>query len=97
MRGELQEGYFYATRCHLSLFPSTKMGGWRAKAHKNADFVLGKVSSALTCSCDALVWGMELLVRSGNLGLRAFEFVAGGNLGVRAFEFVAGAVLGYLA
>ena len=52
--------------------------------HKNADFVLGKVSSALTCSCDALVWGMELLVRSGNLG-------------VRAFEFVAGAVLGYLA
>ena len=78
--------------------------------HKNPDFVLGKVSSALTCSCDALVWGMELLVRSGNLGLRAFEFVAGGNLGVRAFEFVAGgnlglgafefvagAVLGYLA
>ena len=60
------------------------MGGWRAKAHKNADFVLGKVSSALTCSCEALVWGMELLVRSGNLG-------------VRAFEFVAGAVLGYLA
>ena len=52
--------------------------------HKNADFVLGKVSSALTCSCDALVWGMELLVRSGNLG-------------VRAFEFVAGVVLGYLA
>ena len=52
--------------------------------HKNALFVLGKVSSALTCSCDALVWGMELLVRSGNLGLRAFEFVAG-------------AVLGYLA
>ena len=52
--------------------------------HKNADFVLGKVSSALTCSCDALVWGMELLVHSGNLGLRAFEFVAG-------------AVLGYLA
>ena len=48
------------------------------------DFVLGKVSSALTCCCDALVWGMELLVRSGNLGLRAFEFVAG-------------AVLGYLA
>ena len=56
----------------------------RAKAHKNPDFVLGKVSSALTCSCDALVWGMELLVRSGNLA-------------VRAFEFVAGAVLGYLA
>ena len=52
--------------------------------HNNPDFVLGKVSSALTCSCDALVWGMELLVRSGNLG-------------VRAFEFVAGAVLGYLA
>ena len=52
--------------------------------HKNLDFVLGKVSSALTCSCDALVWGMDLLVRSGNL-----------NLG--AFEFVAGAVLGYLA
>ena len=52
--------------------------------HKNPDFVLGKVSSALTCSCDALVWGMELLVHSGNLG-------------VRAFEFVAGAVLGYLA
>ena len=52
--------------------------------HKNALFVLGKVSSALTCSCDALVWGMELLVHSGNLGLRAFEFVAG-------------AVLGYLA
>ena len=52
--------------------------------HKNADFVLGKVSSTLTCSCEALVWGMELLVRSGNLGLRAFEFVAG-------------AVLGYLA
>ena len=52
--------------------------------HKNADFVLGKVSSTLTCSCEALVWGMELLVRSGNLG-------------VRAFEFVAGAVLGYLA
>ncbi len=52
--------------------------------HKNLDFVLGKVSSALTCSCDALVWGMELLVRSRNLG-------------VRAFEFVAGAVLGYLA
>ena len=46
--------------------------------------MLGKVSSALTCSCDALVWGMELLVHSGNLG-------------VRAFEFVAGAVLGYLA
>ena len=59
--------------------------------------MLGKVSSALTCSCDALVWGMELLVHSGNLGLGAFEFVAGGNLGVRAFEFVAGAVLGYLA
>ena len=52
--------------------------------HKNALFVLGKVSSALTCSCETLVWGMELLVRSGNLG-------------VRAFEFVAGAVLGYLA
>ena len=52
--------------------------------HKNPDFVLGKVSSALKCSCEALVWGMELLVRSGNLG-------------VRAFEFVAGAVLGYLA
>ena len=52
--------------------------------HKNADFVLGKVSSALTCSSEALVWGMELLVHSGNLGLRAFEFVAG-------------AVLGYLA
>ena len=52
--------------------------------HKNTDFVLGKVSSALTCCCDALVWGMELLVHSGNLG-------------VRAFEFVAGAVLGYLA
>ena len=52
--------------------------------HKNPDFVLGKVSSALTCSCEALVWGMELLVHSGNLG-------------VRAFEFVAGAVLGYLA
>ena len=52
--------------------------------HKNLDFVLGKVSSALTCSCETLVWGMELLVRSGNLG-------------VRAFEFVAGAVLGYLA
>ena len=52
--------------------------------HKNAGFVLGKVSSALTCSCEALVWGMELLVRSGNLGLGAFEFVAG-------------AVLGYLA
>ena len=69
----------------------------RAKAHKNADFVLGKVSSALTCSCEALVWGMELPERSGNLGLGAFEFVAGGNLGVRAFEFVAGAVLGYLA
>ena len=65
--------------------------------HKNLDFVLGKVSSALTCSCETLVWGMELLVRSGNLGVRAFEFVAGGNLGVRAFEFVAGAVLGYLA
>ena len=48
------------------------------------DFVLGKVSSALTCCCEALVWGMELLVRSGNLG-------------VRAFEFVASAVLGYLA
>ena len=46
--------------------------------------MLGKVSSALTCSCDALVWGMDLLERSGNLG-------------VRAFEFVAGAVLGYLA
>ena len=40
---------------------------------------------------------MELLERSGNLGVRAFEFVAGGNLGLRAFEFVAGAVLGYLA
>ena len=40
---------------------------------------------------------MELLVRSGNLGVRAFEFVAGGNLALRAFEFVAGAVLGYLA
>ena len=52
--------------------------------HKNLDFVLGKASSALKCSCEALVWGMELLVRSGNLG-------------VRAFEFVAGAVLGYLA
>ena len=52
--------------------------------HKNLDFVLGKVSSALTCSSEALVRGMELLVRSGNL-----------NLG--AFEFVAGAVLGYLA
>ena len=52
--------------------------------HKNLDFVLGKVSSALTCSSEALVWGMELLVRSGNLS-------------VRAFEFVAGAVLGYLA
>ena len=52
--------------------------------HKNLYFVLGKVSSALTCSCEALVWGMELLVRSGNLG-------------VRVFEFVAGAVLGYLA
>ena len=65
--------------------------------HKNADFVLGKVSSALTCCCEALVWGMELLVRSGNLGVRAFEFVAGGNLGLRAFEFVASAVLGYLA
>ena len=64
---------------------------------QNRVFVLGKVSSALTCCCDALVWGMELLVRFGNLGLRAFEFVAGGNLGVRAFEFVAGAVLGYLA
>ena len=63
----------------------------------NPDFVLGKVSSALTRSCDALGWGMELLVRSGNLGVRAFEFVAGGNLGLRAFEFVAGAVLGYLA
>ena len=48
------------------------------------DLVLGKVSSALTCCCEALVWGMELLVRSGNLS-------------VRAFEFVAGAVLGYLA
>ena len=59
--------------------------------------MLGKVSSALTCSCEALVWGMELPERSGNLGLGAFEFVAGGNLGVRAFEFVAGAVLGYLA
>ena len=46
--------------------------------------MLGKVSSALTCSSEALVWGGELLVRSGNLG-------------VRAFEFVAGAVLGYLA
>ena len=67
-----------------------------ARAQK-LDFVLGKVSSALTCSCEALVWGMELLVRSGNLGVRAFEFVAGGNLGVRAFEFVAGAGLGYLA
>ena len=65
--------------------------------HKNADCVLGKVSSALTCSSEALVRGMDLLERSGNLGLRAFEFVAGGNLGVRAFEFVAGAVLGYLA
>ena len=52
--------------------------------HKNADFVLGKVSSALTCSCDALVWGMELLVRSGNLGVRAFEFVAGAGLGYLA-------------
>ena len=72
--------------------------------------MLGKVSSALTCSSEALVRGMDLLERSGNLGLRAFEFVAGGilgvrafefvaggNLGVRAFEFVAGAVLGYLA
>ena len=59
--------------------------------------MLGKVSSALTCSCDALVRGMDLLERSGNLSVRAFEFVAGGNLGVRAFEFVAGAVLGYLA
>lgn len=36
-------------------------------------------------------------MRSGNLGVRAFEFVAGGNLALRAFEFVAGAVLGYLA
>ena len=52
--------------------------------HKNADFVLGKVSSALTCSCDALVWGMELLVHSGNLGLGAFEFVAGAGLGYLA-------------
>ena len=52
--------------------------------HENADFVLGKVSSALTCSSEALVRGMDLLERSGNLG-------------VRAFEFVAGAVLGYLA
>ena len=52
--------------------------------HKNPDFVLGKVSSALTCSSEALVRGMDLLERSGNLGLRAFEFVAG-------------AVLGYLA
>ena len=69
----------------------------RAKAHKNPDFVLGKVSSALTCSSEALVRGMELLVHSGNLGLRAFELVAGGNLGLGAFEFVAGAVLGYLA
>ena len=51
---------------------------------QNRVFVLGKVSSALTCCCEALVWGMELLERSGNLG-------------VRAFEFVAGAVLGYLA
>ena len=48
------------------------------------DFVLGKVSSAVICGCEALLWGMELLVRFGNLG-------------VRAFEFVAGAVLGYLA
>ena len=46
--------------------------------------MLGKISSALTCSSEALVRGMELLMRSGNL-----------NLG--AFEFVAGAVLGYLA
>ena len=52
--------------------------------HKNADFVLGKVSSALTCCCEALVWGMELLVRSGNLGVRAFEFVAGAGLGYLA-------------
>ena len=52
--------------------------------HKNLDFVLGKVSSALTCSSEALVRGMDLLERSGNLGLRAFEFVAS-------------AVLGYLA
>ena len=65
--------------------------------HKNLDFVLGKVSSAVICGCEALLWGMELLVRFGNLGVRAFEFVAGGNLGLGAFEFVAGAVLGYLA
>ena len=52
--------------------------------HENALFVLGKVSSTLTCSCEALVWGMELLVRSGNLGVRAFEFVAGAGLGYLA-------------
>ena len=46
--------------------------------------MLGKVSSALKCSSEALVWGMELLVRSGNLGLRAFEFVAGAGLGYLA-------------
>ena len=54
------------------------------KRTKTSILFFGKVSSALTCSSEALVRGMELLVRSGNL-----------NLG--AFEFVAGAVLGYLA
>ena len=73
VRGDLQEGHFYAFRCHLSLCLSTKTpilcskspktrvpkgksaqkprfcarkarkrGGRRVKAHKNADFVLGR-------------------------------------------------------
>ena len=73
MRGDFLERNSYASRCHMSLFPSTKMpilcskrpktrvpkakkaqkprfcarkarkqGFRRAKAHKNADFVLGR-------------------------------------------------------
>ena len=38
MRGDLQEGHFYASRCHLPIFPSTKSGFLCALGLRNLRF-----------------------------------------------------------
>ena len=38
MRGDLQEGHFYASRCHLPIFPSTKSGFLCAFRLRNPHF-----------------------------------------------------------
>ena len=67
MRGDLQEGHFYPSRCHLPIFPSTKSGFLCVFALRNPCFLAFQAQNRGLCA----------LLGSGTLVFGLFEHKIG--------------------